>query len=159
MASTTAPLQQCQDNSTIFPVPTSGLKFQNSTASYSQSALNYYESASIGSLTASGFSAGSWVPTVSVTRLGNIVYIQFVGAASATASAGKITFAASSIPARFCPSGTRTCAFPVLPTSGGANPEIVIATNGAMTIQGAGGTDFGAGAWAAESGLVAYYLI
>ena len=87
-----------------------GIRFNNTTTSYVQALLNYYETYSA-TVSLSGVWAAPITTTLRLCRIGNMVQLQIdaIGTATGT-TAAKIGITAGSIPTRFLPTtfGTGT---------------------------------------------------
>lgn len=125
--------QMLQVNSTGLAVgtaaATNGITLNNSTASYSPTVLNFYESTATVNLNFTG--AWTATKTVKLNRIGNIVTAMFQ-TATATATAGATLTSGADIPARFRPS--QTVSYPAIAVNNGA----VLTTAGSISVSSGG---------------------
>jgi hypothetical protein len=84
---------------------TGGLKFGNSTTSYTAASLDYNEGPTTVSTTFGGAFANTAFNLV-YTRIGNTITCRWVDIQAACTAASQITAAVGQIPARFCPAAT-----------------------------------------------------
>ena len=122
------------DSSNIWTLGTagSGVKFANSTASYSPAALNYYEE----DTASAGFSGCfSQTVTVRIVRVGKSVSIYLPAVTGTSTSATTLSCAADTIKARFRPYGQ--VVLPVKCTDNGTSVVglVVFQTDGSIIIQ------------------------
>jgi hypothetical protein len=111
---------------------TNGLKFVNSTTSYTPTALTYYEQVDSSSLTVSGCFASNQSVTAYWHRIGRQVTF-YLATISAAAAAALGSAASGSIPTRFRPLADVRFPLLVINNSAAAVGWIIIANDGSLT--------------------------
>jgi hypothetical protein len=110
---------------------TNGLKFVNSTTSYTPSALTYYEKLDSQTITVTTCFSSNQSVSVAWHRIGNQCTF-YLGAISAAAAAGLGNVAASSIPARFRPVADVRFDLLIINNSAAAVGWVIILNDGSM---------------------------